>query len=137
MNRRTVLKGAAAAAAIPIAAACVGASTSTSTTAPAATTAGATKTPVKLGGTLSILQWSHFVPDYDTYLDKWAADWGAKNDVTVKIDRVPQADLPARAASEAGAKSGHDLFGHWSQGFAALFEDSLVDISDICNHAAN
>jgi multiple sugar transport system substrate-binding protein len=137
ISRRTVLKGAAAAAAIPIAAACVGATTTTSTTAPAATTAGATKTPVKLSGNLNILQWSHFVPDYDTYLDKWAADWGAKNGVTVKIDRIPQADLPARAASEAGAKSGHDLFGHWSQGFAALFEDSLVDISDICNDAAN
>jgi multiple sugar transport system substrate-binding protein len=137
INRRTLLKGAAAAAAVPIAAACVGASTSTSTTAPAASAGASAKATAKLGGTLNILQWSHFVPDYDTYLDKWAADWGAKNGVTVKIDRVPQADLPARAASEAAAKSGHDLFGHWSQGFAALFEDNLVDISDICNDAAN
>jgi multiple sugar transport system substrate-binding protein len=138
LSRRTLLRGAVAAAAVPIAAACVGATTTTSTTPPAATSAGATaKATAKLGGDLNILQWSHFVPDYDTYLDKWAADWGAKNGVKVKIDRVPQADLPARAASEAAAKSGHDLFGHWSQGFAALFEDNLVDISDICNAAAS
>jgi multiple sugar transport system substrate-binding protein len=138
LNRRTLLKGAVAAAAVPIAAACVGNQGTSGGTAPAATSAGATaKATAKLGGDLNILQWSHFVPDYDTYLDKWAADWGAKNGVKVKIDRVPQADLPARAASEAGAKSGHDLFGHWSQGFAALFEDNLLDISDICNDAAN
>jgi len=136
LSRRTVLKGAAAAAAIPIAAACVGATTTTSTTAPAATTAGATKTPVKLSGNLNILQWSHFVPDFDTYLDKWAAAWGAKNGVTVKIDRIPQADLPARFASEVAAKSGHDLVAHFANGLPALFTSSLVDITDIADRAA-
>ena len=137
INRRTLLKGVAAAAVAPVLASCVGAPASTSPT-PTATAVGATPSPTpKLGGTLNILQWSHFVPAYDTYFDKWAADWGAKNGVTVKIDRTAQADLPARAASEAGARSGHDLFGHWSQGFAALFEDNLVDISDICDAAAN
>ena len=137
LNRRTLLKGAAAAAVVPIAAACVGGSTSTSTTAPAASAGQSARATAKLGGTLSILQWSHFVPDYDTYIDKWSADWGAKYGVKVTIDRIPQADLPARAASEAAAKSGHDLFGHFAQGFAALFEDSLVDITDICDAAAN
>jgi len=138
LNRRTLLKGAAAAAAAPVLAACVGSQTTAPSATPAASVAvGASATPKKLSGTLNILQWSHFVPDYDTYLDKWAADWGAKNGVTVKIDRVPQADLPARAAAEAAAKSGHDLFGHWSQGFSALFEDNLVDISDIVDGAAN
>jgi multiple sugar transport system substrate-binding protein len=139
LDRRTLLKGAAAAAAIPIAAACVGnQGTSGGTTTPAAkTSAGATATPVKLSGNLNILQWSHFVPDFDTYLDKWAADWGAKNGVTVKIDRIPQADLPARFASEVGAKSGHDLVAHFANGLPALFTSSLVDITDICDRAAN
>jgi multiple sugar transport system substrate-binding protein len=134
INRRTLLKGAAAVAAAPVLAACVGPQSAPAPSASAAASAGAS---AKLGGTLNILQWSHFVPDYDTYLDKWAADWGAKNGVTVKIDRAPQANLPASAAAEAAAKSGHDLFGHWSQGFAALFDDNLVDISDICEDAAN
>jgi len=137
ISRRTLLKGAAAAAMVPIAAACIGSTTTTSTTAPAASAGATAKATAKLGGNLNRLQWSHFVPDYDTYLDKWAADWGAKNGVTVKIDRIPQADLPTVAAAEAGAKSGHDLFGHWSQGFAALFEDNLLDISDICENAAS
>lgn len=137
VSRRTILKGAAAAAAIPIAAACVGASTSTSTTAPAKTSAGATPAPTpKLGGTLNILQWSHFVPAFDTYLDTWAKAWGDKNGVTVKIDRIPQADLPARFASEVGAKSGHDLVAHFANGLPALFTSSLVDITDICDRAA-
>src|SRR5260370_1218577 len=93
--------------------------------------------PKKLSGNLNILQWSHFVPDFDTYLDKWAAEWGAKNGVTVKIDRIPQADLPARFASEVAAKSGHDLVAHFANGLPALFTSSLVDITDICDRAAN
>ncbi len=138
VNRRTLLKGAAAVAAAPVLASCVGSQPTGGAGATTAASGGAAAaaTP-KLGGTLNILQWSHFVPAYDTYLDKWAADWGAKNGVTVKIDRAAQADLPARAAAEAASKSGHDLFGHWSQGFSALFEDNLVDISDICDNAAN
>ena len=140
IDRRTLLKGAAAAAAIPIAAACVG-SPSTSggaTTAPAATSAGATPAPTpKLGGNLSILQWSHFVPDFDTYLDGWAKTWGDKFGVKVTIDRIPQADLPARFASEVAAKNGHDLVAHFANGLPALFTSSLVDITDICDRAAN
>lgn len=140
IDRRTLLKGAAAAATIPIAAACIGSPSTSggSTTAPAATSPGASAaaTP-KLGGNLSILQWSHFVPDFDTYLDKWAADWGTKNGVKVTIDRIPQADLPARFASEVAAKSGHDLVAHFANGLPALFTSSLVDITDICDRAAN
>jgi multiple sugar transport system substrate-binding protein len=139
IDRRTLLKGAAAAATIPIAAACIGSpSTSGGSTNAPATSAGASAaaTP-KLGGNLSILQWSHFVPDFDTYLDKWAADWGSKNGVKVTIDRIPQADLPARFASEVAAKSGHDLVAHFANGLPALFTSSLVDITDICDRAAN
>jgi multiple sugar transport system substrate-binding protein len=136
ISRRDLLKGAAAAATAPLLAACIGQQGGASPTPTTAASGSAAATP-KLGGTLNILQWSHFVPDYDKYLDQWALDWGTKNGVIVKIDRVAQADLPARAATEAASGSGHDLFGHWSQGFAALFEDKLVDISDICNDAAN
>lgn len=134
IDRRTLLKGAAAAAAIPIAAACIGPSTSGgTTTAPAS---GGTAAPKKLSGDLNILQWSHFVPAFDTYLDTWAAEWGTKNGVKVKIDRIPQADLPARFASEVAAKSGHDLVAHFANGLPALFTSSLVDITDICDRAA-
>jgi multiple sugar transport system substrate-binding protein len=140
LDRRTLLKGAAAAAAIPIAAACIGTPSTSggATTAPAATASGgASPTPKKLSGDLNILQWSHFVPDFDTYLNKWADEWGTKNGVKVKIDRIPQADLPARFASEVAAKSGHDLVAHFANGLPALFTSSLVDVTDICDRAAN
>ncbi len=139
VNRRTLLKGAAAVAAVPALASCIGAQNTgggaaTSTAAASAAGSGAVK---KLSGSLNVLQWSHFVPDFDTYLDRWAADWGAKNGVTVKIDRIPQADLPARFAAEVSAKSGHDLVAHFANGLPALFTDSLVDVSDICDRAAS
>ncbi|MFZ0987456.1 MAG: twin-arginine translocation signal domain-containing protein, partial [Xanthobacteraceae bacterium] len=60
---------------------------------------------------LSIVQWSHFVPDYDTWFDKFAKDWGEKNTIAVTVDHIPVQNVPARAAAEASAGSGHDLFG--------------------------
>jgi len=138
ISRRNLLKGAAAAATAPVLAACVGNQSGTgggATTAPSAAASGAASATPKLGGNLNILQWSHFVPDFDTYLDKWAADWGTKNGVTVKIDRIPQADLPARFAAEVAAKSGHDLVAHFANGLPALFTSSLVDITDIAERA--
>ena len=85
ISRRTLLKGAAATAAVPVLASCVGAQTA-APTATATTGTGASSAPSatpKLGGTLSILQWSHFVPAFDTYLDSWAKTWGAKYGVDV------------------------------------------------------
>lgn len=138
VNRRTLLKGAAAAAAIPALASCIGAQSGTGggAASPAGSAAGSGAAK-KLSGNLNILQWSHFVPDFDTYLDKWAAEWGSKNGVTVKIDRIPQADLPARFAAEVSAKSGHDIVGHFANGLPALFTNSLVDVTDICDRAAS
>ena len=137
LSRRQLLKGAAAAAVVPIVAACVGQSPSGSGGAASPTTAAsgavASAGAPKLSGTLSIVQWSHFVPAYDVFFDKWAKDWGVKNGVDVRVDHVAIADLPARAASEAAAKSGHDIFGHFAQGLPALYETSLVDISDVCD----
>jgi multiple sugar transport system substrate-binding protein len=139
LSRRKLVTSAArlvaATSLAPIAAACVGAQPSAS---PSATgSGGAAATGKKLSGNLSILIWSHFVPAYDQYLEKFKDDWGAKNGVKVTVDHVNQADLPARAATESASKSGHDIFAHFAQGLPALFENDLVDISDIANDAAN
>jgi multiple sugar transport system substrate-binding protein len=77
---------------------------------------------------LSILQWVHFVPDYDKWLDgTWIKDWGEKNDTLVKIDHINNTELPARAASEVAAQSGHDLF---------MFLNPRADLEDqVINHA--
>ena len=38
--------------------------------------------------TLKILQWSHFVPQYDKWFDGFATEWGKKNGVTVTVDHM-------------------------------------------------
>ena len=51
--------------------------------------------------TLTIVQWSHFVPAYDTWFDKFAKNWGEKNNISVTVDHIPVQDVAARAAAEA------------------------------------
>src|SRR5215469_18524439 len=83
--------------------------------------------------TLTIVQWSHFVPAYDKWFDQFAQDWGEKNKVSVTVDHIPVADVAARAAAEASAGSGHDLFGWNGAGGAHLYRKFLVDVSDLVN----
>jgi multiple sugar transport system substrate-binding protein len=78
-----------------------------------------------LRGSLSIVQWTHFVPKYDAWLDTWAKTWGETNDVQVDIDHVAYTRLPALAASEVKAKRGHDIFGFLSP--PSLYEDQVID----------
>src|SRR5690349_1105300 len=80
---------------------------------------------------LSIVQRAHFVPEYDTWFDKFAKDWGAKNNVAVTVDHVPVQDIPARAAAEASAGSGHDLFGFNGAGGAHLYRRFFIDVADL------
>jgi multiple sugar transport system substrate-binding protein len=100
----------------------------------AATTAPAAQTPALkpvAGSTLTILQWSHFVPAYDTWFDKWAKDWGQKNNVTLRVDHVPNVTLPARFAAEVAAGSGHDLIEFQAIILCILYEQHLVPMDDI------
>ena len=54
-----------------------------------------------LRGSLSIVQWSHFVPRYDAWFDgTWAKAWGEKNDVQVDGGPREHTQLPALAATE-------------------------------------
>jgi multiple sugar transport system substrate-binding protein len=80
---------------------------------------------------LSIIQWSHFVPAYDKWFDQFARDWGTKNNVNVTVDHIPTQDVAARAAAEASAGSGHDLFGWNGAGGAHLYRKFLVDVTDL------
>ncbi|HEY1368865.1 MAG TPA: extracellular solute-binding protein [Gaiellaceae bacterium] len=83
-----------------------------------------------LAGDLSIIQWIHFVPDYDTWFDKtWITQWGQKNDVQVNVDHINNTQLPARAAAEVAAQSGHDIFGFLSP--PAAYEDQVINHASI------
>src|SRR5512144_2546610 len=94
ITRRTVLKGAAAGLA--------GGSL--------LTMLEARQAPAQIRGTnLRMLKWSHFVPAYDAWFDKFAKEWGEKNGVKVRVDHIPHLELPARYAAEFAAGTGHDL----------------------------
>jgi multiple sugar transport system substrate-binding protein len=93
--------------------------------------AGAAKYRNKqLAGTLRIIQWSHFVPKYDTWFDNvYVKRWGQANDVEVQVDHVNLAELPSRAASEVAAQSGHDLFQFLSP--PSAYEDRVIALNDV------
>ena len=80
--------------------------------------------------TLRIAQWSHFVPAYDVWFDNvYTKRWGAANDCNVIVDHINQADIPARAAAEVAAQSGHDLF--WFLAPPAQYEDQVIAHNDV------
>ena len=81
--------------------------------------------------TLSIVQWSHFVPAYDKWFDQFAKDWGDQNKIAVTVDHIPVATVAARAAAEASAGSGHDLFGWNGAGGAHLYRKFLMDVTSL------
>jgi multiple sugar transport system substrate-binding protein len=80
----------------------------------------------QLKHTLRIIQWSHFVPAYDTWFDNsYTKKWGQKHDTDVLVDHINLAQLPARAQAEVAARSGHDIFGHLSP--QAGLEDHVIN----------
>ena len=80
---------------------------------------------------LSIVQWSHFVPEYDKWFDAFAKDWGDKNKLSVTVDHIPVGNIAARAAAEASAGAGHDIFGWNGSGGAHLYRKFLVDLTSL------
>src|SRR5262245_2923729 len=88
------------------------------------------------GTTLRILQWSHFIPAYDAWFDKFAKEWGDKNGVKVRVDHIPHLEIPARMAAEFAAGAGHDIIHNTSSILTRLYYKSLADITDIADAAA-
>ncbi|MGH7708732.1 MAG: ABC transporter substrate-binding protein [Steroidobacteraceae bacterium] len=85
------------------------------------------------GTTLSITQWSHFVPRYDKWFDKYAQDWGQRNNVTVTVQHINLADLVPTLAAAVAARRGSTLFEMIAT--PASFIEGLQDLGDV-NHAA-
>ncbi|MCU1331913.1 MAG: extracellular solute-binding protein family 1 [Candidatus Angelobacter sp.] len=80
--------------------------------------------------TLKILQWSHFVPAYDTWFNgTFAKQWGEKHNTNVVVDNINLTDLNTRAASEAQAKKGHDIFMFLSP--PAAYEKQVIDMTHV------
>jgi multiple sugar transport system substrate-binding protein len=80
--------------------------------------------------TLKILQWSHFVPAWDTWFNgTFTKEWGQKNNTNVIVDNINLVDLNTRAASEVSAKKGHDLFMFLSP--PAAYEKVTIDMAHV------
>ena len=80
--------------------------------------------------TLKILQWSHFVPAWDTWFNNtYTKEWGQKNNTNVVVDNINLVDLKTRAASEVSAQKGHDLFMFLSP--PAAYEQQVLDMTNV------
>lgn len=80
--------------------------------------------------TLKIIQWSHFVPAWDTWFNgKFTKEWGQKNNTNVIVDNINLVDLPARAAAEVSAQKGHDIFMFLSP--PAAYEKATLDMTPV------
>ncbi len=87
-----------------------------------------------VSGELNILLWSHFVPAHDTWFDPFAKAWGEQVGVTVNIDHINTADVPAAIASEIqSGQPEHDLFQHIA--VLSQHEPSVVDMKDLVAEA--
>jgi multiple sugar transport system substrate-binding protein len=84
---------------------------------------------------LKVVQWKHFVPDYDKYFDVFAREFGEKHKCKVEVDYVGTADLPTAIAADISRSGGHDIF-HLNGTGAWLYDKVLVDVSDIANKLA-
>jgi multiple sugar transport system substrate-binding protein len=84
----------------------------------------------ELAGELRIMQWAHFVPAYDQWLDNtYVKRWGEANDVEVKVDHINNALLYSTGASQVAAQSGHDLF--WFISPPSTFQKQVVPVTDL------
>lgn len=81
------------------------------------------------GTQLQILQWSHFVPNYDSWFDVFASEWGQANGVDVTVDHVNIAELNPSLAAAIDAGQGPTLI-ELSIG-ASLFIEGIHDLTDL------
>jgi len=81
------------------------------------------------GTTLSITQWSHFVPRYDKWFDAYAQQWGAAHNVKVTVQHISYADLNSTLAAAIAANSGPTLV--QMNATPAAFIQGLQSLNDV------
>ncbi|MDE2091310.1 MAG: extracellular solute-binding protein [Gammaproteobacteria bacterium] len=96
---------------------------------------GTMKFPAKFpaGTTLTLTQWSHFVPRYDKWFDQYAQEWGKKNGVKVVVQHISLGDIVPTLAASIAAKRGPTMFETIAT--PAAFIEGLQSLADV-NKAA-
>lgn len=88
-----------------------------------------------VGTTLSITQWSHFVPRYDKWFDAYAQQWGKANNVNVTVQHISYADLNSTLAAAIAANKGPTLL--QMNATPAAFIQGLQPLNDVNEAAAS
>lgn len=81
------------------------------------------------GTEIRLLQWSHFVPQYDVWFDPFAQAWGEANGVKVTVDHVNIADLVPNLSAALDAGEGPTMV-ELPVG-ASLFIEGVHDLTDV------
>lgn len=85
--------------------------------------------PFPEGTELHIVQWSHFVPRYDQWFDKYAQEWGTENGVKVTVDHISYADLVPTLAAAIDAGKGPTMI--QMAAAPSQFVEGLHDLTDV------
>lgn len=81
------------------------------------------------GTTLTITQWSHFVPSYDKWFDQYAQDWGKQHNVKVTVQHIALGDLVSTLTASIAAGKGSTLMELVSP--PASFIEGLQSLEDV------
>ncbi|MCS4504657.1 hypothetical protein KBTX_00379 [wastewater metagenome] len=86
------------------------------------------------GTSISITQWSHFVPRYDQWFKQYAQEWGDAHNVDVTVNFINIADLASTLSASISAGEGATLFEMVAPPTA--FIDGLKPLNDVNKAAA-
>jgi multiple sugar transport system substrate-binding protein len=94
------------------------------------------KASAQTESTLKIIQWKHFVPEYDNkYFANFTKQFGEKHKCKVEVDYVATSDLNGAEQADIARGGGHDIL-HLNGVGAWFFEQALVDVSDVADKLA-
>lgn len=81
------------------------------------------------GTKLHLLQWSHFVPNYDKWFDQFAPAWGEDNGVEVTVDHINLAELGPTLTAALDAGEGPTMVELVIA--PSLFVEGVHDLTDV------
>lgn len=79
---------------------------------------------------ITMLGWSHFVPESDAKLKQLLEKFAREANVGTRSDHVPNVQLASKQAAEVQTKAGHDLMMFYNEQ-TWRYRDQLVDVDDV------
>ncbi len=79
---------------------------------------------------VTMLGWSHFVPESDKKLKELCDRFAKEANISARADHVPNVQLAAKQAAEVQTRAGHDLMMFLTEQ-AWRYRDHLVDLDDV------